>query len=144
MASKSSIDALTKTREALEEIQKQMRPFLRDLMGENAEQDDEIDEEEEKIKTAQASMAIALAMGTLRYMGARLRGLDQGRKQDDPLRKELNNMRKIMRDLQKKIVESKEKAATKRKANDYGDNSTKQSTPTKHSAEEPASKKRRK
>ena len=40
-------------------------------------------------------------MGTLRYMGARLRGFDQGRKKDDPLRMELDAIRAKLVELKK-------------------------------------------
>lgn len=46
-------------------------------------------------------MPLTVAIGTLRYMGARLRGLDQGRKKGDPLRIELDEIRT-------KLVELKE------------------------------------
>lgn len=42
-----------------------------------------------------------MAIGTLRYMGARLRGLDQGRKKDDPLRMELDKIRAKLVELKK-------------------------------------------
>ena len=130
---KDSIEALRKTRDALNEIEKQLKPFLRDLTG---DADGSAPDAQDKVKTAQASMAIALAMGTLRYMGARLRGLDQGRKPDDPLRKELNSMRVMMRNLQKKVDASKEKKkeATKRKADEKSE---------KEPPREPASKRRK-
>ena len=44
-------------------------------------------------RRAKAETAIALAVGTLRYMGVRLRGLDMGRKKEDPLRVEVDRMR---------------------------------------------------
>jgi hypothetical protein len=44
-------------------------------------------------RRAEAEAAVALALGTLRYMGARLRGSDAGRKRGDPLRAELDRMR---------------------------------------------------
>ena len=42
-----------------------------------------------------------VAIGTLRYMGARLRGFDQGRKKDDPLRVELDKIRAKLVELKK-------------------------------------------
>jgi hypothetical protein len=132
MATSKSLDALRNTREALDEIKKQLKPFLRDLAG--ASRAAEIAETstcDDKGKKAEAAMAVALAMGTLRYMGARLRGLDRGRNPEDPLRKELNSMRKLMVTLQKKIDETKAKAETpKRKTDteedDAKDDATKQ------------------
>ena len=119
MASSESMECLKKTRAALKDIQTQLLPFLRDLgvdaSSATAEEDPtttntggKARQQTSAQKMIQASMAVALAMGTLRYMGARLRGLDQGRKSDDPLRQELNTMRKRMVALQKKLDASKE------------------------------------
>lgn len=58
---------------------------------------------------AEAEAAVALAMGTLRYMGARLRGSDVARKKGDPLRTELDKIRGLMvslRELEKKSISS--------------------------------------
>ncbi|KAL3822576.1 hypothetical protein ACHAXA_007687 [Cyclostephanos tholiformis] len=44
-------------------------------------------------RRAEAEAAVALAVGTLRYMGARLRGSDVGRRKGDPLRVELDGLR---------------------------------------------------
>ena len=140
------MECLRKTREALKEIQKQLLPFLRDLGVDSCDSGVEKEEPAKPLSTAnnekviQASMAVALAMGTLRYMGARLRGLDQGRKSDDPLRQELNNMRKRMVTLQKKLDASKKKAikadeTMKRKNDDKQD--------TKETSPEPATKRRK-
>ena len=52
-------------------------------------------------RRAEAEAAVALAMGTLRYMGARLRGLDQGCKKGDPLRMELDKIRGMLVALRK-------------------------------------------
>ena len=55
-------------------------------------------------KRAEAMAAVALALGTLRYMGARLRGSDAGRKKGDPLRAELDGIRAALvslRELEK-------------------------------------------
>eukprot|EP00956_Cyclotella_meneghiniana_P003153 scaffold3852_cov71-Cyclotella_meneghiniana.AAC.9 len=52
-------------------------------------------------RRAEAQAAVSLAIGTLRYMGARLRGLDEGRKKDDPLRMELDKIRSKLVELKK-------------------------------------------
>lgn len=52
-------------------------------------------------RRAEAEAAVALAIGTLRYMGARLRGLDRGRKKGDPLRMELDKIRGMLVALRK-------------------------------------------
>jgi hypothetical protein len=137
--SKSLVEALRNTREALDDIKKQLRPFLLDLVGESrAAKIAEASTIDDKGKKAQAAMAVALAMGTLRYMGARLRGLDKGRTPEDPLRKELNSMRKLMVTLQKKIDETKAKAeAPKRKTDTQDDaqgDASKQPATKRHKA----------
>ncbi len=60
-------------------------------------------------KRAEAEAAVALAIGTLRYMGARLKGLDRGRKKGDPLRKELDQIRGLLVSLRKIEGEEEEK-----------------------------------
>ena len=52
-------------------------------------------------RRAEAEAAVSLALGTLRYIGARLRGLDRGRKKGDPLRAELDKMRGLLVALRK-------------------------------------------
>lgn len=52
-------------------------------------------------RRAEAQAAVALAVCTLRYMGGRLRGLDVGRKKDDPLRMELDKIRGVLVSLKK-------------------------------------------
>lgn len=52
-------------------------------------------------KRAEAEAAVALAIGTLRIMGGRLKGLDRGRKKGDPLRKELDQIRGLLISLRK-------------------------------------------
>ena len=90
MATKDALEGLEKTKKALTEIKKQLKPFV-----------DRLETAEGKA-LAQAQAAVALSVGTLRYMGARLRGLDQGRKADDPLRKELNEMRRVLTEVEKR------------------------------------------
>jgi len=89
MATKEALEGLEKTGVALVEIKKQLKPFV-----------DRLETAEGKA-LAQAQAAVALSVGTLRYMGARLRGLDQGRKADDPLRQELNEMRRVLTAVEK-------------------------------------------
>lgn len=98
MATPDVLASLCQTTKALKEIQTQLQPFIRILGGDTMDDDDSEDDDniKDKPRRAQAQAAVALAVGTLRYMGSRLRGLDQGRKPDDPLRQELNQMRKVM------------------------------------------------
>mmetsp|Transcript_42614 Transcript_42614/g.72682 ORF Transcript_42614/g.72682 Transcript_42614/m.72682 type:complete len:200 (+) Transcript_42614:119-718(+) len=126
-----SLDPLRKTLDSLKEIKSALFPFLRLLKDDdNCEQspkrhsntsktnewsnkkrsrpnDDENDDElstKSKItpyQRAEAEAAVALAIGTLRYMGARLQGLDRGRKKGDPLRMELDKIRGMLVSLSK-------------------------------------------
>ena len=121
MATKEALEGLKKTGDALQEIKKQLQPFIHKL-----------ETAAEGKALAQAQAAVALSVGTLRYMGARLRGLDQGR--NDALRQELNEMRRVLTaveklkddtDVTKKKNErtakaGEKKSPTKRKAEDIG------------------------
>ena len=101
MTKPEHIDALESTKIALALIRKELKPFVRQLDSDDA------------AKKAQAQSVVALSIGTLRYMGARLRGKSQKGK-EDPLRQELDQMRKVLVDLEKK-----------RKANESGPDSMK-------------------
>uniref|UniRef100_A0A7S1D8M9 Nuclear nucleic acid-binding protein C1D n=1 Tax=Cyclophora tenuis TaxID=216820 RepID=A0A7S1D8M9_CYCTE len=90
MTVKESVKALKQTDKALSEIGKELKPFILQL------------NDDDPAKKAEAQAVVALSVGTLRYMGARLNGKDEGRKPDDPLRQELNGMRKILVALQQK------------------------------------------
>jgi hypothetical protein len=92
MATPKALEALQKTKEALAGIKSKLQPVLAKL------QDDTL----ESGARAQGHATVALSLGMMKYMGARLRGLDQGRKPDDPLRQELNNMRKVLAELKEK------------------------------------------
>ena len=95
MATPKALEALQKTEEALAGIKSKLEPVLAKL------QDDSL----ERGTRAQGHATVALSLGMMKYMGARLRGLDQGRKPDDPLRQELNNMRKVLAELKEKYKE---------------------------------------
>ena len=106
MASSSDLVPLRKTVEALKGIRKEIRPFLQVIEnadrgnGEASGAGGGIDQH----TLAEARTAVALAMGTLRHMGARLGakagGIGSGRK-NDPLRMELDRMRKVLVTLRK-------------------------------------------
>jgi hypothetical protein len=125
-----SLEPLHKTIEALNEIKSNLLPFLR-LLKDDDERNkqhhnktkespkkkkrshpddfDDIDKKQSSStsqiltphKRAEAEAAVALAIGTLRYMGSRLRGLDRGRKKGDPLRVELDKIRGMLVSLRK-------------------------------------------
>ena len=127
MASQKSLDALEKIRTSLNDIQDNHIGRL--LSHLEASQHPRVQ--------AQAKAALAITMGTLRLMGARLRGLDNV---DPLLRTELNQMRKLLRGVQKKHQDgNKSESAAKR----HLDNSN----PDSHSkveAQEEEGKKRHK
>lgn len=78
----------TTTKDALTKIRNELKPFIRQLDSDNVQ------------KKAQAQAVVALSMGTLRYMGARLQGKSEGK--EDPLRQELDHMRKVLVELEAK------------------------------------------
>mmetsp|Transcript_11016 Transcript_11016/g.23869 ORF Transcript_11016/g.23869 Transcript_11016/m.23869 type:complete len:216 (+) Transcript_11016:267-914(+) len=112
MASSSDLVPLRKTVEALKGIREEIRPFLRVI--ENADRGSSGGGEAsgqqgagggiDQHTLAEARTAVALAVGTLRHMGARLGakagGIGSGRK-NDPLRMELDRMRKVLVTLRK-------------------------------------------
>mmetsp|Transcript_28654 Transcript_28654/g.57680 ORF Transcript_28654/g.57680 Transcript_28654/m.57680 type:complete len:186 (+) Transcript_28654:79-636(+) len=125
------LQPLNKTLHALKEIRSSLLPFLKLLRDdddvkktadEKKKKDGSISSSSSKNKTplkqqltphkrAEAEAAVALAMGTLRYMGGRLKGLDKGRKKGDPLRKELDQIRGLLVSLRK--IESEEEMKQK-------------------------------
>ena len=85
MATTKSLTSLEKSKEAVLVIKEKLLPVLQRLT------DDKFGE-----ATGRAQASVALSIGMIRYMGTRLRGLDQGRKPDDPLRKDLNNIKRVL------------------------------------------------
>jgi hypothetical protein len=87
-----AIEALAAVRQSTDEIKAKLEPFLRRRQEE---------------RSAACNSAIALTLGTLCFMGARLRG----KKPDDELRAQLNQMRSLLKQAQK---QEKETAETRR------------------------------
>lgn len=85
MATKEALESLEKTGNALVEIKKQLKPFVKRL------------ETAEGKALAQAQAAVALSVGTLRFMGVRL----LGETPDEKLRQELNEMRRVLTAVEK-------------------------------------------
>ena len=85
MATTKSLTSLEKSKEAVLEIREKLLPVLQQLTNDKF-----------GAATGRAQASVALSIGMMRYMGARLRGLDQGRKPDDPLRKDLNNIKRVL------------------------------------------------
>jgi hypothetical protein len=118
MSTKESLAALKKTHEALKKIKETLEPFL-DLLNDHRHQkrgtnesSSSIENTSKKIELFQiteAEAAVALSIGTLRYMALRLKGqkslTSDGK--NDPLRIELDKMRKTLvelKKLKKKVV----------------------------------------
>jgi len=121
----SKLQPLHKTLYALKEIRSSLLPYLQLLLDDDKKSADGKKEKNNSAnggensskssinnkpspkhqlsphKRAEAEAAVALAIGTLRYMGARLKGLDRGRKKGDPLRKELDQIRGLLVSLRK-------------------------------------------
>ena len=85
MATTKSLKSLEKSKDAVVAIKEKLLPVLQRLA------DDKFGE-----ATGRAQASVALSIGMMRYMGARLRGLDQGKKADDLLRKDLNNIKRVL------------------------------------------------
>jgi hypothetical protein len=108
------LQPLHKTLHALKEIKVSLMPFLKLLQDDHDAKKTIADDDRKKKHTttqkkkqlltphrrAEAEAAVALSIGTLRYMGARLKGLDRGRKKDE-LRKELDQIRGLLVSLRK-------------------------------------------
>lgn len=135
MATDPKLQPLHKTLHALKEIRSSLFPFLKLLRDDDedakkkTETNDSADDRGNNDsncnnkppkrqlltphKRAEAEAAVALSIGTLRYMGARLKGLDRGRKKDDGLRKELDQIRGLLVALRK--IEGEEEKKKKNK-----------------------------
>lgn len=100
MATPKALNALHKTKEALDDIKSKLEPVIQRLKDDAFER-----------ATAQAQATVSLSIGMMKYMGARLQGLDEGRKPDDSLRKELNQMRKVLAEIKARHSEEKKPEA---------------------------------
>lgn len=124
MSESSSLVPLKKTYESLKKIQETLIPFL-ELVNRYYQQQKEINggggsllskdtdsvqgKKIELFQITEAEAAISLSVGTLRYMAFRLKGQKSDGK-NDPLRLELDKIRKTLvelRKLKKKISSSK-------------------------------------
>ena len=148
------LQPLHKTLHALKEIRSSLLPFLK-LLQDDADAQQSADDKKRNNnissknetstkkqqltphKRAEAEAAVALAIGTLRYMGSRLKGLDRGRKKGDPLRKELDQIRGLLVSLRK--IESEEE---KKKKNDSSTPKEEESRTTKDKAGKTSAKRR--
>jgi len=123
MSNKVALGSLKKTNNAILSIRKALLPFL-DILSNNSKlrQKPSVTHDSNSAEIAEAEAAVALTIGTLRYMAARLEGRDKGPKSNDPLRLELDKMRKILvtlGDLNKKLKGGgEEEGKKKRKCRD--------------------------
>jgi len=135
MSDESALAPLRKTSESLQQIKQSLTPFLNLLdKYHNQEQDSKAKakanananaktNEFDKQQIVEAESAVALAMGTLRYMAHRLKGEERGKKNNDPLRMELDRMRKTLVQVkalakkteEKESIGGKDISASKRK-----------------------------
>lgn len=105
MSSLKSTAALEKTKEAVAGIRERLGTVLKRLK--RSDENDDGSDDNAKMSsfgtaTSEAQATVALSVGMMRYMGARLRGQDEGRKPDDSLRRELNNMKRVLADIKKR------------------------------------------
>lgn len=100
MATPKALTALKTTKEALNDIKAKLEPVVQCLRDDAFE-----------TATAQAQATVSLSIGMMKYMSARLQGLDHGRKPDDPLRIELNQMRKVLADIKARKLDDKKSEA---------------------------------
>eukprot|EP00985_Skeletonema_marinoi_P014930 scaffold7634_cov126-Skeletonema_marinoi.AAC.4 len=144
------LQPLHKTLHALKEIRSSLLPFLK-LLRDDDDVKKTADEKKKKDgsiiisssknktplkqqltphKRAEAEAAVALAMGTLRYMGGRLKGLDKGQKKGDPLRKELDQIRGLLVSLRKIESEEEKKQKNDSSAKEEDSKTTKEAADT--------------
>jgi len=100
MSDKKALEPLKKTHQSLLQIKETLTPFLI-LLDQYHNQTSDLYKSSNnptysKQEIAEAEAAVSLAMGTLRYMAHRLKGEIKGKKKNDPLRMELDKMRKTL------------------------------------------------
>lgn len=149
MASSSDLIPLRKTVEALKGIRKAILPFLNVI--EHAESNDKSSSAPsvDQHTLAEARTAVALAVGTLRHMGARLGGRGGGGtgRKNDPLRLELDRMRKMLvtlRNIDKDVSRGGAGAGAASKSKDVDSKSNQSGNASMSSNEDQAHKKAKK
>ena len=135
MSDKAALAPLKRANGSLQQIKQTLTPFLNllDKYHNQSNNNTGINNEQnshkfDKQKIIEAESAVALAMGTLRYMAHRLKGEERGKKKNDPLRMELEKMRKTLVQVKglrkhetKTDNEGKEGSVSKRKSIQDGD-----------------------
>jgi hypothetical protein len=116
MSSNNAISTLEKVTESIDAIQEQLLPFL-DVLRKHTVQEQQSSADSSRSKStsssaafvhsndisrhskAEAQAAVALALGSLRYMDAKLRGSNCSQDPNHPLRVDLDKIRKALVDL---------------------------------------------
>ena len=91
-------EPVKKTTVSLKNVHKALNPFLKILQDENNRNFYDTQPKADPQKLAEAEAAVALTLGTLRYVSSRL----SGKKTDPGLKMELDKMKKIIVRLLKK------------------------------------------
>ena len=112
---KKAVSSLQKTQKALEGIRRELIPFLKKLSDSSNMNDSKGSKEYYNFERAEAEAAVAMALGTLRYMFARVKGKPSSK--NDPIRMDLDKTRKIMMDLQNLKKEQKKDSSSSSTAN---------------------------
>ena len=96
MSDEKALLPMKRTNESLKQIKATLTPFLT-LLDKYHNQTSETSKSKfDRQEIAEAEAAVSLAMGTLRYMAHRLKGHSKGKKKNDPLRMELDKMRRTL------------------------------------------------
>jgi|AntRauTorckE5430_2_1112549.scaffolds.fasta_scaffold01558_3 hypothetical protein len=121
MSDKAALAPLKRTNGSIQQIKQTLIPFLNLL--DKYHNSEKTSQTFDKQQIVEAESAVALAMGTLRYMAHRLKGEERGKDKNDPLRMELDKMRRTLvqvKRLQKPEMktssEEKVGSASKRKS----------------------------
>ena len=115
MSDKAALQPMKRTNESLKQIKATLTPFLTLLDKYHNQTSDSSKSNFNKQEITEAEAAVALAMGTLRYMAHRLKGQAKGQKKNDPLRMELDKMRKTL--VQCKALRKDKEEELKKKEN---------------------------
>jgi len=133
MSKKEVLDNLISVTESAQAIEANLAPFLKILQNEN-EDDSTRSNDASRHAKAEAQAAVALTLGTLRYMNAKLRGSDCSENPNHPLRLELDKMRQAIVALTQVDTRTKSQQPS---------NQNSQSSPPPKNASMKANKKRR-
>ena len=139
MPNNDALIPLQRTSECLNKIKENLTPFLelldryhnqqRNGTGSSSGTSNSSGKKKDAVKfdkqeITEAEAAVALAMGTLRYMAHRLKGNARGQNKNDPLRLELDKMRKTLVAVKKLRRDDSKKDAKKTKSGSSTDTST--------------------